>query len=108
MPTVFWFSRLKPGIMPEAYERWVREVDYAQALQISSIRAYTVHRIHGPAAGETAPYDYVEVVEVTDMDAYRRDIAGHPAAARIVAEIGQYVESVGSAWGEPVAGGPSR
>ena len=89
------------------HQRWVREVDYQQARQIPSIRAYTVHRIHGSGAGETTPYDYVEVVEVTDIDTYRRDIAGHPAAARIVTEIGRYVESVGSAWGEPLVGGPS-
>ena len=100
MPIVFWFSRLKPGIMPGAYERWVRDVDYHEARQIPSIRSYHVFRVNGPYVGETTPCDYVEVVDITNIDDYRRDIAEHPAAARIVAEIGKYVESIGSAWGD--------
>ena len=47
-------------------------------------------------------YDYVEVAEITDMAAYLRDLEEHPAAQAVIAEIGQYVQSVGSAWGHPV------
>jgi hypothetical protein len=102
MPVVFWFSRLRPGVDAADYERWVRDVDYRAAKDIPSIRSYTVHHIDGPCLGETTPYDYIEVVEVTDIDAYRRDIREHPAAQTIVAEIGNYVESAGNAWGTPL------
>lgn len=102
MPVVFWFSRLRPGVSAAEYERWVREVDYRAARDIPSIRSYCVHRIDGPCVGDSAPYDYVEVVEITGIDQYRRDIQQHPAAQRIGAEIGQYVESLGNAWGTPL------
>jgi hypothetical protein len=102
MAVVFWFSRLRSGVDAADYERWVREVDYRAAKDIPSIRSYRVHHINGPCLGETTPYDYVEVVEITDIDAYRTDIQHHPAAQTIAAEIGQYVESVGNAWGIPL------
>ena len=103
MPVVFWFSRLQPGIDPADYERWVREVDYVAAKQIASLISYRVHRINGPCVGDTpAPYDYVEIAEVTDIDEYRRDLENHPAVHAIVAEIGNYVQSVGNAWGVPL------
>jgi hypothetical protein len=36
------------------------------------------------------------------MDDYLHDLDEHPAAQAIIAEIGQYVRSVGSAYGYPV------
>jgi hypothetical protein len=102
MPVVFWFSRLRSGVDAAEYERWVREVDYRAARAIPSILSYRVHHIHGPCLGDAAPYDYVEVVEITTIDDYRRDIQQHPAAQTIAAEIGHYVESMGNAWGIPL------
>jgi len=102
MPVVFWFSRMRPGVDAAEYERWVREVDYQAARAIPSIVSYRVHRINGPCLGDAALYDYVEVVEITTIDDYRRDIQQHPAAQTIAAEIGHYVESVGNAWGIPL------
>ena len=93
MPVVFWFSRLRPGVDAAEYEQWVRDVDYRLAREIPSIRSYRVHRVEGPCLGDSVPYDYVEVAEITAIDAYRRDIAQHPAAQRIVAEIGRYVKT---------------
>lgn len=105
MPKVIWFSRLRPDADPGAYERWVEQVDYPGARHIPSIRSYRVFRVVGPAVGrgdERFDYDYVEVAEVVDMPSYLRDLDEHPAAQAIIAEIGQYVESVGSAWGDSV------
>ena len=104
MPTVVWYSRLQPGVDPANYERWVEQVDYVGARKIPSILSYRVFRMQGPCIGERkAPdYDYIEVVEVTDMRSYLNDLDDHPAAQTIIAEIGEYVESVGSAWGQPV------
>ena len=105
MAHVFWFSNLQPGVKAEDYERWVREVDYVMARQIPSIISYKVYHINGACLGDApAPYDYVEVVEITDIDTYRHEIRNHPAAEKIVAEIRDYVASMGNAWGIQVEG----
>ena len=103
MAKVFWFSNLQPGVKAEDYERWVREVDYVLAKEIPSIINYRVYHIKGACLGDDpAPYDYVEIVEITDIDVYRHEIRNHAAAEKIIAEIRNYVESKGNAWGVEV------
>jgi hypothetical protein len=102
---VVWYSRLQPGIEPSVYEDWVRQMDYPGAATVPSLKSYRVFRVEGAAVGEVSEgfdYDYYEVAEVVDMEQYLLDLEEHPAAQAIVAEIGQYVRSVGSAWGSPV------
>jgi hypothetical protein len=104
MGSVFWFSKLKPGAQAAAYERWVQETDYRLAQGIHCILHYRVHRIAGPVEGEgKSPYDYIEVLDVTDIDEYRSAMKHSPALAQIVTEIGQFIEGAGSAWGDPIA-----
>lgn len=103
MPKVFWFSRLQPGITPEAYEQFVREVDYPAVERIPSIiRYYSLH-VNGPAMGSAElPYDFVDIVEVTDIEAYRRDLEEHPAALEVHGQSGKYVETIGTLWAEMI------
>jgi hypothetical protein len=104
MASVFWFSKLKAGAQAAAYERWVQETDYRLAQDIECVLHYRVHRVAGPVEGEgEAPYDYIEVLEVADIDAYRSALRDHPAIRKIIAEIGLFIEGAGSAWGDPIA-----
>jgi hypothetical protein len=104
MASVFWFSKLKEGAQAAAYERWVQETDYRLARDVRCVAHYRVHRLAGPVEGEgAAPYDYIEVLDVTDIDEYRAALKNHPAIQQIIAEIGQYVDGAGSAWGSPIA-----
>jgi hypothetical protein len=104
MSSVFWFSKLKPGVDPVAYEQWVKETDYHLAQGLAVIEHYRVHRVFGPMEGEgRLPYDYIEVLQVRDLDAYRTAMTEDPAFQRIIAEIGAFVDSVGSAWGTMIA-----
>ena len=75
MPVVFFLNRLRPGVRGEDYERWVREVDYPTARALSTIRSYVVARAEATLEGQPSPYDYVERVEITDVDDYRRELA---------------------------------
>jgi hypothetical protein len=104
MASVFWFSKLKAGAKAADYEAWVQHTDYRLAEEIASIAHYRVHRIVGTMDGEgPSPYDYIEVLEVTDIDEYRSAMANHPAIRQIVTEIGQFIDGAGSAWGSPIA-----
>jgi len=104
MPSVFWFSNLKAGVDAAAYERWVQQTDYRLAEDIRCVEHYRVHRLAGPVEGEgKAAFDYIEVLAVTDIDEYRAALKHSPAILRIIAEIGEFVDGVGSAWGMPIA-----
>ena len=108
MPTVFWMSRLKPGVRREDYERWLREFDYVRARELKSIVSYRAYRIEGAFLEGEKPYDYLEVIEVTDLEAYRRELNEHPAARAIAAQWGDYLDLVGSLHGECIPPGMSR
>ena len=71
---VFFLNRLREGVDPEAYERFVREVDYPFARRLPTIRSYVVTRLDGLFEGGDAPYDYLEVVEITELEEYRRSL----------------------------------
>lgn len=76
MPIVFFLNTLHHHVTPEAYEEWVRTVDYPTARSLPSILEYTVTRAEGLLEGKgIAPYQYVERVVVTDLVDYRRDLA---------------------------------
>ena len=106
MTTVFWMSRLKEGVQREAYERWLKEFDYVHSRQLDSVRSYQAHRIEGaflqegPFLEGQQPYDYLEVIEVTSLEDYRRDLEENPAAKAIAAEWGDYLEVADSLYGE--------
>jgi hypothetical protein len=103
MASVFWFSRLKDDVDAATYEDWVQRTDYRLALEIPCIKHYRVHRVEGSVDGEgVSLFDYIEVLEITDMKAYRAAMKDHPALQQIVAEIGSFMEAAGSAWGAPI------
>lgn len=103
MTIVMWFSRLQPGVDAADYERFVREVDYPAAEQIGSIIRYESIRIFGPATGSgELPYQFIDLAEITDIDAYRRDLAEHPAAREVHGQFERYVQSIGNFWAVPI------
>jgi hypothetical protein len=108
MVTVFWMSRLKSGVPAADYEAWVHDFDYARAGELSSIQSYRVYRIEETfIENEPPPFDYLEVIEVTELEAYRRELNEHPAALAISQEWGNYVELVHSLSGEFIPPGIS-
>jgi hypothetical protein len=75
MAVVFFLNKLRPGATGEDYERWVRDVDYPTARSLDTINSYVVARMAATLDGDPAPYDYIERVEITDIDAYRQELA---------------------------------
>lgn len=100
MPVVFFLNKLRDGVDPDAFQRWVREVDYPKARSLSSIKSYVVARIDSTLDGQgESPYQYVERAEVTDIDAYRQELATAPGIEEFFKEwterIGESVAIVG-------------
>jgi hypothetical protein len=88
---VFFLNRLREGVDPDEYEDWIRRVDYPVARAQGAITSYTVTRVEGTLSGEgESPYDYLEVIEITDLDAYRA-LGSLPEFEQLLQEWSQYV-----------------
>jgi hypothetical protein len=67
---------LKPGIDRAAYEEWARTIDLPTVKGLSSIQDFTVHRSVALLGSDVAPpYQYIEIIDVADMDQFGKDIA---------------------------------
>jgi REDY-like protein HapK len=87
MPVRYVITTLKPGVKREDYERWLREYDYVVARKLPSIVSYRTHRIEGPINGaETAGWNYIERIEIRDVDQYQRDMAS-PAGQELIRQL---------------------
>lgn len=99
---VFFLNRLREGAAAADYERWVREVDYPFARSLKSIRSYVVTRLQGTLDGDPPPYGYLEVVEITDLAAYRAELGGGPAMEAFVREWSSFVGESIAVFGEVI------
>lgn len=96
---VFFLNRLRPDADAAEYERWVREVDYPLARGLPTIARYEVTRLEGHLQEDGAPpYDYLEVIDITDLDDYRGSL--DPNASD---EIRRFFEQWGGFVAEHVA-----
>jgi len=80
-------TTLKRGVEPAAYEKWLREYDYKVAKTLPSIASYKTHRIEGPIHGaETPGWNYIERIEIRDMEQYQKDLAS-PAGQELLRQL---------------------
>ncbi len=87
MPVRYVITTLKTGVDPADYERWLREYDYRVARTLPSIVDYRTHRIAGPIDGAAgAAWNYVERIEVRDVEQYRRDLAS-PTGQELIRQL---------------------
>ncbi|MGW2596945.1 RedY protein [Streptomyces klenkii] len=82
--------RLRPGITPGRFEKWVRETDYATCPELPSVLSFSVQRVSGDPS---APVHFFEVIGVRSRAEFERDTAGS-AFARLVADFGEMAEVV--------------
>jgi len=87
MKVRYVITTLKQGVDASAYERWLREYDYKVAKTLPSIASYITHRIEGPIHGaEPAGWNYIERIEIRDMEQYQKDLAS-PAGQELLRQL---------------------
>jgi hypothetical protein len=101
MPVVFFLNKLRPGASSADYERWVQEVDYPTARALPPIRSYVVAKMASTLDGQPAPYDYIERVEITDIDDYRAALAD-PSMTAFANEWSSHVGESVAIFGEEI------
>ena len=99
--TVYFLNNLHNNIDPRDYEDWIRRVDYPIARKQESIVSYVVARLDGTVDGkEESPYDYLETIEITDIDAYRDGMNGNSEFDQLLKEWSTYVAESVMVYGE--------
>lgn len=67
---------LKAGVDRSAYEAWAMANDIPCVRALPSIGGFSVHAATGMLGSqERAPYEYVEIIDVADMDQFGKDIS---------------------------------
>lgn len=76
MPRIFLMYRLNSGYTPEDHEAWIQETDYPVMRGQRSVKSFATYRTEANFFDRTRPaYDYIEVLDVDDLDAFRADLA---------------------------------
>ncbi len=84
---------LKPGVDVAEYESWGGRTRCADGAVAALDRGVRCRRDDRPSDGRRqAPYQYVEIIDVADMDQFGRDIATE-AMGKIAAEFQSFADA---------------
>jgi hypothetical protein len=73
---IFFLNKLREGVSREQGDRFLLERDIPMGLSIPAITSYVVTRLEGQVFDEHgAPFDYIDVLEVTSVADYHAAIA---------------------------------
>jgi hypothetical protein len=82
---------LKPGVDPAAYEEWARTTDIPGVRALGSCTDFQVYRTTGLLGGGSAPYQYIETIDITGMDAFMADVVSD-AVQKVAAEFQKFAD----------------
>jgi len=85
---------LKEGVQLAEYEEWAKTRDIPGVNALGSIDGFTVHKATGMfgAPDASPPYQYFEIIDVNDMDAFLADIST-PEFQAVAAPFRDYADS---------------
>ena len=67
---------LKADAAPDAYENWAKTTDIPTVNALGSVSSFSVVRTTGLLGkDEAAPYQYVELLEVADMEKFGEEVS---------------------------------
>lgn len=92
MTTLIVLFNLKPDADVASYERWAAEVDMATVRRLESCQAFDVYRCTETLRGGEAPYDYVEIIELDNLDGFRAEAAGE-AVQQVAAQFREFADN---------------
>jgi hypothetical protein len=84
---------LRPGVDPAVYESWAAAQDIPTVRALPSIAGFEVAAATGLLGSDgKPPFQYVEVIDVADMDTFGTDIST-PAMQKIAAEFQGFADN---------------
>ena len=93
MTRVVVLFNLKPGVEPATYENWVNQTELPIVRGLPSVSNYSVHATTGLFGAEgTAPYAYVELLDIGDMQRFGQDVSTE-TMQNVVEAFGQFAHA---------------
>ena len=91
--TIVVLFNLKPGVSPSDYEQWAKTTDLPTVRTLGSVNQFSVLRTTGLLGTDApAPYQYVELLEVNDMEKLGADVSSG-TMQRVAAEFQQFADN---------------
>jgi hypothetical protein len=82
MTTIVVLFNLKPSASITDYETWARQKDIPTVKGLGSVQDFRVLQMKNLLGSDAAaPYQYCELIEVPDMDAFFADLGGEAVQA---------------------------
>jgi len=76
MSTLIVLFKLHPDADVTAYEAWAQTTDLPVVRNLPSVGRFDLYKSVGLfGSGEAAPYDYVELIEINDLQLFGSDVA---------------------------------
>lgn len=95
------FFSLKNDADVGAYEEWARTVDIPTVRSLPSVAGFTVHKCAEVLGDAKMPHDYVEIIDVSDVDRFFEDISTDAMKA-VAAQFAEYTDDPVFVWTDPV------
>jgi hypothetical protein len=76
MDTLVVLFKLRPDADVAAYEAWAKSTDLPVVRKLPSVSSFEIYRSQGLfGSDEAAPYDYVEIIDISDLQGFGKDVA---------------------------------
>ena len=87
---IFVLFNLRPGIEKAAYLDWAKSTDLPIVRGLASISSFEVFEVSGLLGADgPPPYQYIEVVDIKDMEQFGKDVA-QEVMQRVAAEFATF------------------
>ena len=84
---------LRQGVDPVVYEAWATATDLPSVRRLPSVAGFRVHALTGLMFGTgTPPFQYVEVLDITDPDRFGPDVST-PAMQAVAAAFQRFADN---------------
>ncbi len=75
MAKIVVLFNLKDGVDATAYENWAKSTDLPTVNALSSVASFEVFKTTGVLGGDAAPYEYIEIIDIADMENFGQQVA---------------------------------
>ena len=93
MTRIVVLFNLKERVDQAVYEGWARSADLPTVRALPSVGRFTVHPVSALLGSDVPPpYQYVEIIDIADMDRFGADIASE-TMQRIAGEFQSFADN---------------